>query len=155
MSVNIDQYAMKQLGVRVGVGVFVFKNGKFLMLKRKGKHAPGTWSVPGGWQEYGETIEQASRREIKEEVGLEIEDVRFGAVTNNFFPEEGVHSVSIMQISDWKSGIEQNLEPDKCDELKWVTFDDLPTPLFRAWDDLLQSEFLPKLKAELKRSETR
>jgi len=142
----MDQY------VRVGLGVFVFKDGKFLMLKRAGKHAPGTWSVPGGWQEFGETFEQTSRREIAEEVGLEIGNVRFGALTNNFFPEENIHSVSVMTISDWVSGQEAILEPDKCTELRWVDFDSLPSPLFRAWDDLLGGEFLPRLKEELERS---
>jgi 8-oxo-dGTP diphosphatase len=138
--------------VWVGMGVFVFRDGKFLMLKRKGKHAPGTWSVPGGWQEIGETFEQASKREIKEEVGCEITNVRFGAVTNNHFPEENIHSVSVMTISDWFSGEPQNLESEKCEELRWVDFDNLPSPLFRAWEDLLKSEFLNDIKQELDRS---
>ncbi len=138
--------------VWVGLGVFIFKDGKFLMLKRAGKHAPGTWSVPGGWQERGETLEQASAREVREEVGCEIEHIRFGAVTNNYFPEENVHSVSILMLSDWKSGEVQNLEPDKCEELRWVDFDTLPTPLFRAWDDLLNGQFIATIKEELKRS---
>lgn len=34
--------------VRVGIGVFVFKDGKFLMAQRKNAHGDGTWSVPGG-----------------------------------------------------------------------------------------------------------
>lgn len=138
--------------VRVGLGIFVFKDGKFLMLKRAGKHATGTWSVPGGWQEYGETFEQTSKREIAEEVGLSITNVRFGALTNNFFPEEGIHSVSVMTISDWVGGEPKILEPDKCSELRWADFDSLPSPLFRAWDDILGSEFLENLKTELERS---
>lgn len=39
--------------VRVGIGVFVFKEGKFLMLQRHGDHGFGSWSVPGGHQEFG------------------------------------------------------------------------------------------------------
>lgn len=138
--------------VWVGMGVFIFRDGKFLMMKRAGKHAPGTWSVPGGWQEIGETFEQASKREIAEEVGCEIKNVRFGALTNNYFPEEGVHSVSVFTLSDWASGEPKILEPDKCEELRWVDFSDLPSPLFRAWDDLLRSEFLNDIKQELERS---
>lgn len=138
--------------VWVGVGVFILRDGKFLMLKRDGKHAPGTWSVPGGWQEIGETFEETSKREIKEEVGCEIANVRFGALTNNYFPEEGIHSVSVMTVSDWVSGEPQILEPDKCTELYWADFDSLPSPLFRAWDDILNGEFLDNLKQELERS---
>lgn len=143
---------MSENQVRVGVATFVFRDGKFLMLKRKGKHAPGTWSVPGGWQEMGETFEEASKREIAEEVGCEIKNVRFGAVTNNYFPEEGIHSVSVFTLSDWEAGEPQNLEPEKCEELRWVDFETLPSPLFRAWDDLLKSEFLDNIKQELERS---
>ena len=139
---------------RVGVGcaVIIMRDGKFLMIKRAGKHGGGTWSVPGGWQEIGESFEQASRREVTEEVGCEIENIRFGAVTNNYFPEEGVHSISILSLADWKAIEPQNLEPEKCEELRWVDFDSLPSPLFRPWDDLLTSQFLPTIKQELQRT---
>ena len=138
--------------VWVGVGVFIFRDGKFLMMKRAGKHAPGEWSVPGGWQEIGETPSQASAREVKEEVGCEIANIRFGLITNNYYPEESHHSVSIMTLSDWVSGEPQILEPNKCEELRWVDFDSLPSPLFRAWDDILNGEFLDNIKRELKKS---
>ena len=45
-----------------GVGVFVLKNGKFLMGKRVGRHGTNTWSIPGGYIEFGETFEEASAR---------------------------------------------------------------------------------------------
>ena len=43
---------------RVGVGcaAIIIRDGKFLMMKRAGKHGAGTWSVPGGWQEIGEIV---------------------------------------------------------------------------------------------------
>lgn len=139
---------------RVGVGhaAIIVRDGKFLMIKRAGKHGPGTWSVPGGWQEVGETFEQAVKREVAEEVGCEIGNLRFGAVTNNYFPEEGIHSISIFTVADWVSGEPQNLEPEKCEELRWVDFDSLPSPLFRPWEELLQSEFLEPLKKAVKES---
>lgn len=132
--------------VWVGQAAIIMRDGQFLMIKRAGKHGPGTWSVPGGWQEVGETFEQAVRREVREEVGCEIGNLRFGAVTNNYFPEENIHSISIFTLADWVSGEPQNLEPEKCEELRWVDFDSLPTPLFRPWEELLQSEFLESLK---------
>lgn len=138
--------------VWVGQAAIIMRDGKFLMLKRAGKHGGGTWSVPGGWQEVGETFEEAVKREVAEEVGCEIGNLRFGAVTNNYFPEEGIHSISIFSLADWVSGEPQNLEPEKCEELRWVDFDSLPSPLFRPWEELLQSEFMDKLKQELQRS---
>jgi|GEM_PF-5891666 len=44
---------MNGKNVRVGVGVFVFKNGEFIMLKRRGSHGADTWSLPGGHLEFG------------------------------------------------------------------------------------------------------
>jgi 8-oxo-dGTP diphosphatase len=70
---------MKENNVRVGIGVFVFKEGKFLMQKRQGSHGEGTWSCPGGHLEFGESFKDTARREVKEETNLEIDNVRFGA----------------------------------------------------------------------------
>jgi mutator protein MutT len=57
----------------VGVGAVVVNDGKVLIVKRA--HAPrqGEWSLPGGRVELGETLVAATRRELKEETGLEVE----------------------------------------------------------------------------------
>ena len=132
--------------VRVGVGVFVFKDGKFLMQQRKGAHGAGTWSVPGGHLEFGESFEDTAIREVKEETSLDITNICFGAVTNDHFVEENKHYVTIWMISDWADGEEYITEPDKCVAQAWFTFDTLPTPLFLPWNQLLGSEFLEKIK---------
>ncbi len=59
--------------VRVGVGVFVFKGGEFLVLQRQGAHGAGTWSVPGGHLEAQESFEETARREVHEETGVEMD----------------------------------------------------------------------------------
>jgi 8-oxo-dGTP diphosphatase len=53
----------------VGIGVFIFKDKKFLMILRHGAHGKGSWSVPGGWMEFGESFEDTAKREVCEEVG--------------------------------------------------------------------------------------
>ena len=58
---------MSQQIPRVGIAVFIFKDGKFLMGRRKGAHGEDTWSVPGGHLEFGEMIEDGARREVEEE----------------------------------------------------------------------------------------
>jgi 8-oxo-dGTP diphosphatase len=136
--------------VRVGVGVFVFKDGKFLMQQRKGAHGSGTWSPPGGHLEFGESFEETARREVEEETGLRIKNIRFGAVTNDHFADEKKHYVTIWMISDYESGTEYITEPDKCVGQAWHTFDDLPSPLFLPWKELLASDFLTDIKLQLK-----
>ena len=68
---------------RIGVGVFVFKDGKFVMGCRRGAHGEGSWSVPGGHLEYGETPEETAAREVMEEIGVKIKNIRFGGITND------------------------------------------------------------------------
>ena len=132
--------------VRVGIGVFVFKDGKFLMQQRQGAHGAGSWSVPGGHLEFGESFEDTARREVKEETSLEITNVRFGAVTNDYFADEKKHYVTVWMLSDWASGKEYIAEPAKCLGQAWHTFDSLPEPLFLPWRQLLASEFMGKIR---------
>jgi 8-oxo-dGTP diphosphatase len=59
--------------VDVAVGVLVRPDGAFLMTSRpEGKAYAGYWEFPGGKIEVGETVEQALRRELQEELGIEI-----------------------------------------------------------------------------------
>lgn len=140
---------MNEKIVKVGIGVFVFKNGKFLMIQRHGAHGAGSWSVPGGHLEYGESFEDTAIREVKEETDLEIHNVRFGAVTNDYFEDENKHYVTVWMLSDWKSGMESITEPDKCLAQEWRTFDELPSNLFLPWNQLLNSEFISSIKQQL------
>ncbi|MBP6858842.1 MAG: NUDIX domain-containing protein [Candidatus Pacebacteria bacterium] len=134
---------------RVGIAVFIFREGKFLMLKRKGSHGSGTWSVPGGHLEFGESFEDTVRRETLEETVLSVRNIRFGAVTNDHFEAEQKHYVTVWMVSDYESGEASIMEPEKCDELGWFDFDTLPSPLFLPWNQLLNSEFLEGIKKQV------
>ena len=57
----------------VGVGAVVMDSDMVLMIKRGKPPRQGSWSLPGGAQELGETIREAARREVREETGLQIE----------------------------------------------------------------------------------
>lgn len=116
---------------------------------RKGSHGDGHWSIPGGHLEFGETFEETTRREVLEETSLKIDNVRFGAVTNDFFESEGKHYITIWVLSDWESGKEHVTEPDKFIEMRWCDFDTLPGPLFLPWQQLLASQFIDAMKIEL------
>jgi 8-oxo-dGTP diphosphatase len=134
---------------RVGVAVFIIKDGKFLMGQRQGSHGTGTWSVPGGWLEYQESFEDGAMREVKEETNIDITNLSFAAITNNVFKGEAVHSISIWIFSDWKAGEPTITEPDKFTEQRWVDFDSLPSPLFLAFEELLKGEFVEAIKERL------
>ncbi len=65
----------------VGVGAVIVQDGRVLIIKRAHEPRQGEWSLPGGRVELGETLVDATRREIKEETGL---DVDVGALIELF-----------------------------------------------------------------------
>ena len=57
-----------------------YPDGRFVLVKRKYGPFKGWYSLPGGYVEIGETVEAACRREIREETGLEVTDVKLQGV---------------------------------------------------------------------------
>lgn len=56
------------------VDIIIETAGKIVLIKRK--NPPHGWALPGGFIDYGESAEDAARREAREETGLEITDLR-------------------------------------------------------------------------------
>ena len=71
----------------IAVGAVIFKQNKVLLVKRKNPPAQGMWAIPGGKVRWGETLKQALRREIKEELNIDIEPGRLIKVIE-FVPEQ-------------------------------------------------------------------
>jgi len=105
----------KEKRPKVGTTVIVLKDDKVLLGKRKGSHAEGTWNFPGGHLEFGENVEECAKREVKEEAGIEIKNIKAGPYTNDIFDQEK-HYITLFLISEYDSGEVRVMEPDKCDE---------------------------------------
>jgi 8-oxo-dGTP diphosphatase len=128
---------------KVGIGVIIIKDNKILLGKRRNAHGEGSWCYPGGHLEFGESWEECSRREVREEVGIEIKNLRFGTITNDIFKNEHKHYITISMISDFESGEVTLMEPDKCDKWEWFEWDNLPSPLFLPTINQLKEGFKP------------
>lgn len=122
----------------VGIGIMILKEGNALVGKRLSSHGTGEYSFPGGHLEYMEGFEECALREIAEECGVKVKNVRFLVLTNTrvYAPKHYVH---IGFVADWESGEPQVLEPDKCESWAWYPLDALPTPLFATIPDMLDA----------------
>ena len=69
----------------VGVAAVVIEDDRVVLVRRGSPPAYGEWSLPGGAVEPGETLEEAVVREVKEEIGLEVEVVELVAVLDRIF----------------------------------------------------------------------
>ena len=103
----------KQIGnqplIMVGSAVLVLDNqNRLLMMKRSDN---GNWGVPGGAMELGETTEETARRELFEEAGLEVGELKlFGVFSGKElyyrYPSgEEVYNVSIVYLANGGNGI--------------------------------------------------
>ncbi|HYW51672.1 MAG TPA: NUDIX domain-containing protein [Gemmatimonadaceae bacterium] len=128
---------------RVGVGVIVVRDERVLIGRRRGAHGAGTWALPGGNLEFGESAEECARRELLEEAGMTLQAVRPAAFTVDNFVEHDRHYVTLFVEADGVSGTERNCEPDRCDGWEWHDWHALPTPLFGPLASLVAQGHVP------------
>jgi len=115
----------------IGVGcgaLLVNDKNETLLLKRSSKtrNEAGFWSKPGGGVEFGEKIEDTLKREVKEELGVDIGEIRFLSFTDSIMKDDGQHWISLNYCAKIIKGEPKNLEPHKHDEIKWFKLDNLP-----------------------------
>ncbi len=128
---------------KVGIGVMVLKDGKILLGKRKNAHGEGSWSYPGGHLEHGESWESCAKREVLEETGIKIKNLRFGIATNDVFLKENKHYITIFMLADFASGKVKLMEPHKCETWCWFEWGQLPKPLFLPIINQIKAGFNP------------
>lgn len=95
--------------------------GKELLLAHNKRHPSGFYSVLAGFVEPGETLEECVKREIREEVGLEVKNIRYFGSQPWPFP----NSLMIAFLADYADG-EITLEEDELEEASWFPPDALP-----------------------------
>jgi mutator protein MutT len=118
--------------IGVGVGaVIVDDQGRLFLSQRgpKAKNERGLWEFPGGSVEFGETLAEALKREMREEYGIEVETGELLDVVDHILREEGQHWVSPTFVCRIVSGEAEIQEAEKCSEIGWFSLDEIPSEL--------------------------
>jgi len=128
------------------VYLMLIKDDKILLSRRfnTGFH-DGEYSFPSGHLEGNENFKQALVREIKEEIGIELDPARAKLIhIMNRREPNGERVDFFFTIEKWK-GEPKIMEPEKCDDLNWFPLDNLPDNVIpyikQAIDSSLKNKF--------------
>jgi len=119
--------------IGVSAGAMIFNDRGELFLAKRSANASnerGCWETPGGKVDFGETLRDAVRREMREEYGIDIELLEQFPAADHLILFEGQHWVSTTFVARIKDGqVPRILEPHKCDDIGWFPLAELPSPL--------------------------
>jgi len=118
---------MERFKITPAVYLVLIRNNSILLLRRfnTGLH-DGEYDFPAGHVDSGETFSEAVFREVKEEVGIDIEPKDLELIHVIHKKQSDQKRIEIyFRINNWKSE-PKIMEPNKCDDLKWFSLDELP-----------------------------
>ncbi len=102
---DIREYPVRPI---VGLGMIVLKPDAVLLVQRGKQPNLGLWSLPGGAQELGETCEHGARRELAEETGLHVGELRLAACIDSIRHDDSgrvqYHYTIIDYCARWQGG---------------------------------------------------
>ena len=101
--------------------IVLIQRGREALLGRSPHFTPGVYSTLAGFVEPGESLEECVHREIEEEVGVRVTNLRYFGSQPHPFP----HSLMVGFIADWESG-DIRLEPDEMEDARWFTPETMP-----------------------------
>lgn len=110
----------------LAVGAIVMRDGCVLLARRGKMPGLGKWSVPGGAVDAGESLEDAARREVREECGIEVELTDTIEVIQRVTLDEAqrvrFHYVIVDYVARWLGG--EAGPSDEASEVRWVRPDE-------------------------------
>jgi 8-oxo-dGTP diphosphatase len=116
---------------QIGVKAFIEKDEKILFIKRSEKyeHLNEAWDIPGGRLDFGEEPEEGLKRELKEETGLELNEIKQILYAITVFKNEETQIVRITYLCILKDGQPQLSQEHT--ELQWIPTQELKTLQFK------------------------
>ncbi|GAB4170432.1 MAG: NUDIX hydrolase [Geothermobacteraceae bacterium] len=106
------------------VDLIVTRDDSILLIERR--NPPHGWALPGGFVDYGETVERAAARELAEETGLIATDLKLLGVWSDPDRDPRQHNLSVVFIAETEGEIQAG---DDATAARWFRLDDLPEAL--------------------------
>lgn len=125
----------------IGIGVLVWHGEQVLLGERLSEARGNCWQFPGGHLEGDESVIECARREVLEETGLCVKNLRHLGYTDKPFEVAQSKYITLLVSCEYDSGEVTTLEPDKCARWQWFDYQKLPDPLFVPISSFLSQPF--------------
>lgn len=103
------------------VGIIIYHDKKVLIIKRAYEPSKNRWSIPGGVIEIGEKVRDAAKREVKEELGLDVRIMNVVDVLDNIVYEKNKIKFHFVLIDFLATVMQGTITPNhECLDVKWV-----------------------------------
>lgn len=147
--VTLQSNEQKPKKMGIGFGVMIIRDGKVLLGQRHPDpikadslmNGEGTWTMPGGKLDFGESFEEGAVREVAEEIGVDIlpSDLEVISLSNDIVPTAHFVTVGLLCKNFPKDAEARVMEPDEITQWKWFSLDELPVPLFKPSQKVLNN----------------
>lgn len=118
---GFDIFQRRNSMTEVAVGVLRNKNHILICQRKKHGRYGLKWEFPGGKLEPGESVEQCLRRELQEELSIEVHSIERVQTESAYYEDGGVFNVAYCFVSGFNGEMQNNV----FEQIRWVTIDEL------------------------------
>ena len=137
---RLDELPPEQARFRIGVFAIIERAGRYLLARRPDI---GWWNLPGGGLEYGETVDDGLRREVREEIGCDIEVARLIGV----YSKPRKREIVLAFLCHLAPGSAEPSTSDEVSEVGWFAPGELPERLLPKHRRRLEDALLDRPEA--------
>lgn len=135
----------------VGFGIMILKGGKVLLGHRNENlekassllHGEGSWTMPGGKLDFQEELKKGAAREVFEETGIKVKNLRAISLSNDIVTD--AHFLTVGFLVEEFEGEPKVMEPDEITEWNWFDLNALPSPLYFPSEKIIKNYLAGKI----------